>query len=58
MADQTGDAPGLDLVIYGSVLILVVAFAPRGITGILLDLRRGLPSLRRAAPVSLGRDHG
>ena len=31
----TGDAPGLDLVIYGSVLILVVAFAPRGIAGIL-----------------------
>ena len=30
----TGDAPGLDLVIYGSVLILVVAFAPRGIAGL------------------------
>lgn len=30
-----GDAPGLDLVIYGCVLILVVAFAPRGIAGIL-----------------------
>jgi branched-chain amino acid transport system permease protein len=30
-----GDAPGLDLVIYGSVLVLVVAFAPRGIAGIL-----------------------
>ena len=35
----TGDAPGLDLVIYGSVLILVVAFAPRGIAGLLADLR-------------------
>lgn len=35
----TGDAPGLDLVIYGSVLILVVAFAPRGIVGMLCDLR-------------------
>jgi len=34
----TGDAPGLDLVIYGCVLILVVAFAPRGIAGL---LRRG-----------------
>jgi branched-chain amino acid transport system permease protein len=31
----TGDAPGLDLVIYGGVLILVVAFAPRGIAGLL-----------------------
>ncbi len=29
-----GDAPGLDLVIYGTVLILVVAFAPRGIAGL------------------------
>ena len=36
----TGDAPGLDLVIYGSVLILVVAFAPRGIAGLFADLRR------------------
>src|SRR5580765_5970124 len=31
----TGDAPGLDLIIYGCVLILVVAFAPRGIAGLL-----------------------
>jgi branched-chain amino acid transport system permease protein len=31
----TGDAPGLDLMIYGCVLILVVAFAPRGIAGLL-----------------------
>jgi branched-chain amino acid transport system permease protein len=31
----TRDAPGLDLVIYGCVLILVVAFAPRGIAGLL-----------------------
>jgi len=35
----TGDAPGLDLVIYGSVLVLVVAFAPRGIAGLLGKLR-------------------
>jgi branched-chain amino acid transport system permease protein len=34
----TGDAPGLDLVIYGSVLIVVVAFAPRGIAGIVTTL--------------------
>jgi branched-chain amino acid transport system permease protein len=43
----TGDAPGLDLVIYGGVLILVVAFAPRGIAGALSDLR--LPWRRRRA---------
>jgi len=36
----TGDAPGLDLVIYGCVLVAVVAFAPRGIAG-LLERRRG-----------------
>jgi len=36
----TGDAPGLDLVIYGSVLVIVVAFAPRGIAG-LLERRHG-----------------
>src|ERR1041384_1143528 len=30
-----GDAPGLDLVIFGCVLILVVAFAPRGIAGLM-----------------------
>ena len=35
----TGDAPGLDLVIYGAVLILVVRFAPHGIGGALADAR-------------------
>jgi branched-chain amino acid transport system permease protein len=46
-----GDAPGLDLVIYGTVLIVVVAFAPRGIAGLLTGwtprLLRGMPSERR-----------
>jgi branched-chain amino acid transport system permease protein len=51
-----GDAPGLDLVIYGSVLVLVVAFAPRGIVGVLADLRRALRRARRAeAPAEVGR---
>jgi len=36
----TGGAPGLDLVIYGGVLIVVVAFAPRGIVGIATDMRQ------------------
>ena len=36
----TGGAPGLDLVIYGGVLILVVAFAPEGIAGIFTGLHR------------------
>jgi len=35
----TGHAPGLDLVIYGCVLVLVVAFAPRGIAGLFSGLR-------------------
>ncbi len=38
-----GDAPGLDLVIYGCVLIVVVAVAPRGIAGILFGLRHRGP---------------
>jgi branched-chain amino acid transport system permease protein len=53
-----GDAPGLDLVIYGCVLILVVAAAPRGIAGILSDLRQHLLAHRTAAPGSLERDNG
>jgi branched-chain amino acid transport system permease protein len=48
------DAPGLDLVVYGCVLILVIAFAPRGIAGIFSDLqRRTAPG-----PASLGQGHG
>jgi len=43
---MTGHAPGLDLVIYGCVLILVVAFAPRGIAG-LLERRGGFWPARR-----------
>jgi branched-chain amino acid transport system permease protein len=31
----TGDAPGLDLVIYGLVLVAVIGFAPRGISGLI-----------------------
>ena len=30
-----GDAPGLNLIVYGCVLILVIAFAPRGLVGLL-----------------------
>jgi branched-chain amino acid transport system permease protein len=36
----TGDAPGLDLVIYGLVLIAVVGLAPRGVAGVLTALFR------------------
>ena len=34
----TGDVPGLDLMIYGAVLIAVIRFAPRGLVGSLADI--------------------
>jgi branched-chain amino acid transport system permease protein len=34
-----GDAPGLDLMIYGAMLVLVIAFAPRGLVGAFADMR-------------------
>jgi branched-chain amino acid transport system permease protein len=54
----TGGEPGLDLVIYGSVLILVIAFAPRGIAGLLVALHRRLRPSKAAAPESPKRNHG
>jgi branched-chain amino acid transport system permease protein len=51
----TGDAPGLDLVIYGGVLVLVIAFAPQGIVGLLADLRARLARLKSSV---LERAHG
>jgi branched-chain amino acid transport system permease protein len=53
-----GDAPGLDLVIYGCVLILVVAFAPRGIAGMLSDLRHRLLPPKSAVAASVERTDG
>ena len=38
----TGDVPGLDLVLYGVVLILVVGFAPRGVAGLIARCRAWL----------------
>ena len=46
----TGDAPGLDLIVYGAVLVLVIGFAPRGLIGLLMGLRRRT----KAAPVPTG----
>ena len=34
-----GDAPGLSLIVYGCVLVLVTAFAPRGLIGLIESLR-------------------
>ena len=41
-----GDAPGINLVVYGVVLILMVTFLPRGIIGALPPAARAC--LRRA----------
>jgi branched-chain amino acid transport system permease protein len=54
----TGDAPGLDLVIYGCILILFVAVAPRGVAGILSDLRQRVLAATTAMPKPLGRGRG
>jgi branched-chain amino acid transport system permease protein len=45
----TGDVPGLDLVVYGVVLILVVAFAPRGVAGVAAGFRASLVPLAKPA---------
>lgn len=52
LADLTrnlfGELPGINMVIYGSVLVLIVMFVPRGIAGLGQDVRR----------LWKGRDHG
>jgi branched-chain amino acid transport system permease protein len=51
-----GDAPGVDLAIYGVVLIAVVAFAPRGIVGLITGAYTRLRPLPQ--PIAGGLDHG
>jgi branched-chain amino acid transport system permease protein len=53
----TGDAPGLDLVVFGAVLVLVIWFTPRGLIGGLDALRR-LLSRARTTPLAQGAGHG
>jgi branched-chain amino acid transport system permease protein len=53
----TGGAPGLDLAIYGCVLIFVIAFAPSGLVGLVERLRDGLRALWAEIRVSLERGH-
>ena len=49
----TGDVPGLDLMIYGVMLVLVIAFAPRGLVGAVVSVRerlmRGFAVSRKSA---------
>jgi branched-chain amino acid transport system permease protein len=44
---MAGSIPGIDLVVYGALLVLVVAFAPNGLLGLIKRLRSRLT--RRAA---------
>jgi branched-chain amino acid transport system permease protein len=44
----TGRIPGLDVALYGLLLVLAIAFAPKGVQGVLARIGRGL-SLRRAS---------
>ena len=50
LADLTrnlfGELPGINMVIYGSVLVLIVMFLPRGVAGMGVPLRWRRP--RRA----------
>lgn len=44
-----GDAPGLDLIIYGAVLVLVIWIMPRGLIGGIADWRKFLGRRKSAA---------
>jgi branched-chain amino acid transport system permease protein len=45
---MTGDVPGLDLIVYGGALVLVIWFSPRGLIGGFMQVRKWLQ--RRATP--------
>ncbi len=49
-----GDAPGLDLIIYGAVLVLVIWIMPRGLIGGLTHVRKML-ARREATVVPAGK---
>jgi len=54
----TGDAPGLDLMIYGAVLILVIRFAPRGLVAALAEAGGRLRRLMAPPSPTPGALHG
>ena len=47
---MTGDIPGLDLIVYGAVLVLVIWFTPRGFIGGFAQMRNWMT--RRATPAA------
>jgi len=54
----TGDAPGLDLIDYGAVLVLVIWLLPRGLIGGLAQARNRLRRRAPAAAVTAEAGHG
>lgn len=53
----TGAAPGLDLVVYGIVLVLVIWFAPRGLMGALAGIGARLTRRRARAAAIPRQEH-
>jgi branched-chain amino acid transport system permease protein len=49
----TGDVPGLDLIVYGGALVLVIWFTPRGLIGGFLQVRKWLKRRTRPAVSSI-----
>ncbi len=43
-ANVIGDAPGVSLVLYGTLLVIMVLFAPRGLAGLLASRPKGRPA--------------
>jgi len=55
----TGDIPGLDLMTFGAVLVLVIAVAPRGLVGTLVNARENFARrLRSSRTTAEGAAHG
>ncbi len=49
----TGDVPGLDLIVYGGALVLVIWFTPRGLIGGFMQLRKRLKRRATSGPSSI-----
>jgi len=53
----TGEAPGLDLVVFGCVLVFVIWFSPRGLIGVGAELRKRFRRSEKR-PVAPEASHG
>lgn len=54
----TGEVPGLDLILYGAVLVMVIWFTPRGLIGGFGQIRRWFGLHDAAARSTSGANHG